>query len=172
MRWGRSGRNRLRLPVLGLVGVSLWATFRPQPFDPLSWDVQRVVVLRPDGVEEVPLVDGFDGVPAVRVGDGVPVSANFNVDADADVPIVGTIVWVSVDPAGVRCGDPDFVRIPNSLTPGTHTVRFENQMFQCVIDHVNETGVAQLWQIRGDVEVLAAHGVDSAWKTEEFWIVP
>ncbi len=159
----------LALALVALAVAVFMAIRDPEPFDPLTFEPQRIERVDPvTGQVTVPTVIGFAGIPAVRAGDPVPVVGVRCNDAGRQIRVLADAYWERVDPPGIRVQFLD--DFPAVLEAGCVPLRFENQMPDEVIEGLG--GRAESWRLVGSTAPVLPNGVTATWVTESFWIVP
>ena len=158
--------------VTAFVAVMAWQIIEPQPFQPLTYEVQRVVEIDPEtGIETVPILDEYsDLIPSLYVGDLVPVIGAVCNDTDRPVDVSGTVWWNALEPQGFNIQVGAGI---NSIGPGCRALGpYRNPMPQEVIDYVTESGEPELFHISGQIRINESNGGTTSWVTEAFWVVP
>ena len=89
-------------------------------------------------------------------------------DSDRDVSILGNVVW-SEDPPGERFVQ--YAALPTVSPPGATQLSFENVIPPEIVEFVEAKGPTR-FAISGVVNVLEPGGVQEAFLTPTFWIVP
>ena len=172
-RWERWLIPLVSAAVFAFVLVMAWTIYDQPAFQPLTFEVQRVVEIQDDGTEQVPQVEGeqfAELIPSVAVGDIVPVVGRVCNDHREEVNISGIVQWNRLSPRGLNI---EVGRGTNTIVPGCRVLGpFENDMPQAVIDDVVDSGEPELWQISGVINIDESNGGQTFWQTEAFWIVP
>lgn len=154
--------------MVGALAIAAWITFlRPEPFDPLSYDLQTIEGVNERGEVFIPSVG--DVSPAVYSDEVVPVLSRVQNSDDEPVAVRGTVEWQQVTPRGFTCRTTQ--DRPGIIPPGAEQRRFENVIPDCVREQVGLRGSSE-WVITGRVEVDEPNGVDVVWTTQTFTIVP
>lgn len=156
--------------VVGFLAVGAWVVFlTPDPFDPLTYELQRIEGVSDTGEVFVPSVNGV--TPAVRTDGAVPTVAPLINASNEPVSVEGTVEWQQIDPNGYTCRTVD--DRPGVIPPGASARRFDNDPIpQCVVNQVEEDGNPSRWVITGRVRITEPNGVTTNWTTESFEIFP
>lgn len=158
--------------VTAFVAVMAWQILEPESFQPLTYEVQRVVEIDPvTGIETVPILDEyFELIPSLYVGDHVPVIGGVCNGTDRPVDVSGTVWWNSLEPQGFNIQVGAGI---NTIGPGCRALGpYQNPMPREVIDYVNESGKPELFHISGQIRINENNGGTTSWVTEAFWVVP
>lgn len=158
------------ISALVALGVSVFVVVRrPDPFDPITYQPQRIERVNEDsGQVVVPTVHGFAGIPAIRLDDTVPATGVRCNKADVSVEVTSSLFWERVDVPGTRINV--FRFLPGLIDPGCVPLRFENPIPDDVAVRVKDR--PQQWRIAGLVTPTDPNGVTEPWLTESFWLVP
>lgn len=170
-RWLRVLVDLLVIVAVTVAGLVAWLVTRPDPFDPVTFEPQRVeAVDERTGEVRVPTVPGFDGIPAIRLGDPVPVTGVRCSTADTEITVTADLWWSRVDQLGTRIEVLSDFSAP--VPPGCFPLRFRNDIPAEVAAIVAAENEPSQWRLVGAVTPTREGGVTSAWSTESFWLLP
>jgi hypothetical protein len=133
----------------------------------LTYTTQTIERIDAEGVVIVPVIEGYEG-PAVCLSDTVPVRGRLEVKSSEPVDVRGSVIWYQIPPGERFVTAQD---LPATVQPGASDLVFENVIPPRVVETVLAHGEASQWQVRGLVEVLEPHALDTVWETARFWVV-
>jgi hypothetical protein len=155
------------LAIVGVVILSLivFAVPGKKPFDPLRLTTPQIVLNRVPGVEG----------PAVGGGEDLHVIVTKCNVSGKEVGVSGHSVWRTADPAGSFVEGTSGTAI-RPATPRCVTKEFVNPIPEAVLARTRDLlagGVRRVtWQLAGVDTPLHPTGVERAWTTEAFVMVP